>query len=387
MKMNDTSIKFLYLDEEDMIKSGVLDAGRCVDTIEEVFSLLGKGDVLMGGRNHREHGIQLIFPRKSKIEGFPLEDSADRRFMAMPAYLGGRFHMAGEKYYGSNASNNAKGLPRSILMVTLSDVETGQPLAYMSGNLLSAMRTGAVPAVAARYCAKKHVTSLSLLGPGEINKACFLAFASQYPELKTVKIKGSSPNSKSAKAMREFIQKVRPDITDIIICKSLEESIRDVDIISEAVSVEYLKWPVIDPKWMSPGTTLISSGTIGFTDLEYVAEHCKKTVDNYGMYEDYIEVYQEYDEDGNRLPSGVPGMNFVNMVNDGRIPKSTVPELGKIINGDAAGRENDEDVYVVSVNGMPILDVGWGYECYHRALDQGIGTWLKLWDKPFMHLE
>lgn len=382
----DTSIYFRYLDEEDMIKAGVLDAGRCVDTIEEVFSLLDKGDVLMGGRSHREHGIQLIFPQKSDIPGFPLEDSPDRRFMSMPAYLGGRFHKAGEKYYGSNARNNAKGLPRSILMFTLNDVETGQPLAYMSANLLSAMRTGAVPSVAARYCAKKDVKSISLLGPGEINKACYLCFVSQYPHIETVKIKGSSPTSKTAAAMKAFIEEKTPSVKNIIICETLEEAVSDVDIVSEAVSVEHLKWPVLDPKWLAPGTTIISSGSLSFTDYDYVSDHFKRVVDNYGMYQDYIDVYQQYDESGKRKPNGVPGMEFVNRVNEGRMEKSSVPELGSIVNGKVKGRTSDDDIYLISVNGMPILDIGWGYECYQKAEEEGIGTKLRLWDKPYMSL-
>ena len=73
------------------------------------------------------------------------KNADDRRFMAMPAYLGGRFDMAGVKWYGSNAENRKKGLPRSILMLTLNDKDTGAPLAYMSANILSAYRTGAVP--------------------------------------------------------------------------------------------------------------------------------------------------------------------------------------------------------------------------------------------------
>ena len=369
-----------------MLKAGVLDAGRCVDTTEEVFSLFGKGDVLMGGRDHRQHGIQLIFPQKSDIPGFPLEDSADRRFMSMPAYLGGRFHVAGEKYYGSNARNNARGLPRSILMFTLSDVETGQPLSYMSANLLSAMRTGAVPAVAARYCAKKDVRSLSFLGPGEINKAVFLAFSSQYKNIRTVKIKGSSPTSRSAAAMKEFIRKNRPDIPEIIICDTLREAVSGVDLISEAVSARYRQWPVIDPQWLSPGTTLVTSGYIEFSDPDFVADHCRKAVDSYHMYEDYVKVYQQYDEKGNRLPSGFLGMDFINLVSDGRIRQSTVPEIGEIVNGNASGRQNDDEIWLIGVNGMPILDIGWGYECYHRAAERGIGTWLKLWDKPYMAL-
>ena len=174
--MADTRIEFLYLDEEDMLKAGVMDAGKCVDTMAEVVSLLSQGDCMMGGKHRNDHGIQLMFPRKSDIPDFPLEDSRDRRFMAMPAYLGGRFHLVGQKWYGSNGRNAAKGLPRSILMVTLNDVETGQPLAYMSANLLSAMRTGAMPALAASYLARKDSKVLALIGPGVINKCAFMCY-------------------------------------------------------------------------------------------------------------------------------------------------------------------------------------------------------------------
>jgi ornithine cyclodeaminase/alanine dehydrogenase-like protein (mu-crystallin family) len=79
----------------------------------------------------------------------------DRRFVAMPAYLGGCFDICGQKWYGSNAENKKVGLPRSVLMLTLNDKSTGEPLAYMSANLISAARTGAVPAVGARYFAQK----------------------------------------------------------------------------------------------------------------------------------------------------------------------------------------------------------------------------------------
>lgn len=137
-------IDFLYLNEQDMIKAGVLDAAACVESMRETLSLFGKKDFLLGGPKGDEHGLQVNFPAVSEIEGFPLDDGPDRRFMAMPAYLGGKYHIAGQKYYGSNSHNASLGLPRSILMVTLSDVTTGAPVAYMSANLLSAMRTGAM---------------------------------------------------------------------------------------------------------------------------------------------------------------------------------------------------------------------------------------------------
>ena len=141
---------FLYLSEPDMIEAGVLDMSRCVDVTEEVFSILSTGDYLMGGPKHNSHGMGIVFPKETPFPNMPVA-GPDRRFVAMPAYLGGRFDVCGVKWYGSNAANPPKGLPRSVLTVLLNDKDTGEPLCFMSANLISAMRTGAVPAVGTRY--------------------------------------------------------------------------------------------------------------------------------------------------------------------------------------------------------------------------------------------
>lgn len=383
--MADTRIEFLYLDEEDMLKAGVMDAGKCVDTMAEVVSLLSQGDCMMGGKHRNDHGIQLMFPRKSDIPDFPLEDSRDRRFMAMPAYLGGRFHLVGQKWYGSNGRNAAKGLPRSILMVTLNDVETGQPLAYMSANLLSAMRTGAMPGLAALHLAKKDSRVISLIGPGVVNHTCLMAYMAKFDQIDTVKIKGSSKTSKTALEMKEFIEKDYPQVKNIVICDDLEEAVRDADIISEAVSVANRQWPMFEPEWFKPGCVVISSGTMDISSHEFIRDNMTKVVDNIHMYEEYVKVYEEYDKDGNRKSSGTPGMFFVNMIEDGWIDKSEVYHLGDIVRGIAPGRTSDDQMFLVSVGGMPIEDVGWGYECWQNALKNGIGTKLKLWDTPYLH--
>ena len=101
---------FLYLNEEDMIKAGVLDSAHCIDVEEELFGLLSSGDYRMGGDKHNSHGISMKFPKEQTHPGMPV-DAPDRRFLAMPAYVGGRFHVAGQKWYGSNIENPARGLP------------------------------------------------------------------------------------------------------------------------------------------------------------------------------------------------------------------------------------------------------------------------------------
>jgi len=54
----------------------------------------------------------------------------------------------------------------------LNNKDTGEPLCLMSANLLSAARTGAIPAVAARHLATRPATKLAVVGSGAINRAC-----------------------------------------------------------------------------------------------------------------------------------------------------------------------------------------------------------------------
>ncbi len=68
-------IDFLYLSEPDMIAAGVLDAERCVAVCEETFSLLGEGDYLMGGPNHNNHGMSIVFPKETKFPNIGRPDA------------------------------------------------------------------------------------------------------------------------------------------------------------------------------------------------------------------------------------------------------------------------------------------------------------------------
>ena len=132
--MSYPSLDLLYLSEEDMIKAGVTDVVKCTDCMDELLKILDKGDYRMGGENGNSHGCMVTFPDEPEFPHMP-KNAPDRRFMAMPAYVGGKFDVAGMKWYGSNVKNREKELPRSILMVMLNDKETGAPLSLMSGNL------------------------------------------------------------------------------------------------------------------------------------------------------------------------------------------------------------------------------------------------------------
>ena len=380
-------IDFLYLNEEDMLKAGVLDAASCIETMRDTLSLFGKKDFLLGGPKANEHGLQMNFPQKSDIEGFPLDDGPDRRFMAMPAYLGGRFHIAGQKYYGSDSHNSAKGLPRSILMVTLSDVDTVAPKAIMSANLLSAMRTGAMPAMAATYLANKDSKVLSLIGPGVINKCALMCYMEVLPEIEKIKIRGSSKTSKTALAMKVFIEETYPQVKEIVLCDSLEEACRDADVVSEAMSVSKENMEEFHLEWFKKGATVFSMGSFLYRKYDDFL-NTTMVVDNYGMYEKYLSNFKArgpVDEFGNKREWVIMGIHFVHLVDTNQIPREGVKNICDIVNGKEKGRTSKDEIVMCSIGGMPLEDLSWGYDCYQKALELGIGQQLNLWEKPYMN--
>ena len=382
--MSETKIDLLYLSEKDVIEAGVLDGKKCVDCMSEVMALLSKGDYRLGGDNANSHGIMMQFPKESEIEDMP-KDGPDRRYMAMPAYLGGRFHMAGQKWYGSNKENTAKGLPRSILMVTLNEVDTGAPLAYMSGNLISAMRTGAVPFVAARYYARKDSSVLSIIGAGVIGTASTICAMAEYPSIKTIKIKAGSVSSPSAKKLKDYIQEHYPQVENIEICSTLEEAVKDADIICEAVSTKDVnEHPYLKEEWLKPGAVILSSMNLVFDD-DFIANRAALVIDNWRMYEDWLEAeLKRQKEAGKERKIGVCGTNFLNLVRKGKLEKSSVPLIGDLVRGVAKGRTSEDQIVVIGACGMPIEDVGLGKDIYESAMEKGIGTKMNLWDEPYL---
>ena len=373
----DAKIDFLYLSEPDMIKAGVKDMKSCVDVIEDLLITLYKGDYVMGGANHNSHGCMIMFPDDPQFPGMP-KNADDRRFMAMPAYLGGSYQMAGMKWYGSNVENKKVGLPRSILMMILNDKDTGAPLALMSANLVSAYRTGGIPGVGAKYLARKDSRVVSIIGPGVMGKTSLAAFVSVCPNLDTVKIKGRS--QRSLDAFTRFIREELPQIKNIEICDSVEEAVKDSDIISFTTTVrdDVSSFPYINGDWIKKGA-LISMPSAARFDDDFLAG-CKLVVDNSKLYEAWEEEYP--------YPTypqvQIIGTKFTDLKHDGKIKAEDIIDITDIIEKRHPGRTSDDEIIVYSVGGMPVEDIAWGGTVYRNAVKLGIGIKLPLWDKPEM---
>ena len=374
----DTRIKFLYLSEPDMIKAGVKNMDQCVEAMEDLLVTLNKGDYVRAGVNHNSHGAQVIFPDDPQFEGMP-KNADDRRFMAMPAYLGGKYQMAGMKWYGSNCENKASGLPRSILMMMLNDKDTGAPLALMSANLVSCYRTGAIPGVGAKYLARKDSETVTIIGPGVMGRTCLLAFLSVCPKITTVKVKGRG--QRSLHAFEEFVKKECPQIQQVIVCDSMEEAVKDSDIIcvTSTAPVKEIDFPYIAEDWVKKGALICLPSAARFDD-DFLINRCKKVVDNYKLYEAWAEEfpYPSYEM------VQIIGSKFTDYLHEGRIQREDIVDIADIINKKHPGRESDDEIIVYSVGGMPVEDIAWGGTVYRNALKEGIGVELPLWDQPDM---
>lgn len=376
--MSYPEIDFLYLNEEDMIKAGVKDMKGCIEAMEEMFRLMKLGDYRMGGANGNSHGSMVMFPEKSPFPEMPV-DGPDRRFMAMPAYLGGKFDMAGVKWYGSNAENRKKGLPRSILMLILNDKDTGAPKAFMSANILSAYRTGAVPGVGFKHFAREDADTLAIIGPGVMSKTAVAAALAVRPTIKTVKVKGRG--KASLNLFVDHMQKLYPDVTFLPV-ETMEEAVRDADIVSAATSTptgDPALYPYIKEEWIKPGALIESTAALRFDD-DFIIHRARTVTDNIMLY----EAWEEEMKPNAYSTIPIPAVHVEDLIAEGKMSTNQIDDLGDILLGRKPVHRDPDEITIYSVGGMPTEDVAWGTEVYRNAVKKGIGTRLNLWDQPQM---
>jgi len=135
-----------------MIVAGGLDMRTCLDAVERAFKLLAVGEVKV--------------PNKIVLE-LPPSEQERGRINGLAAYIGGDWEVAGIKWIPSFPKNPREhGLPRASALLTLNNTNTGTPLAVMDGTIISAMRTGAMGGLGAKYLARKDSEVAALIGLG-----------------------------------------------------------------------------------------------------------------------------------------------------------------------------------------------------------------------------
>jgi len=97
-------------------------------------------------------------------------DKPDCRIIALPAYIGNGFDVAGLKWIASYPGNVQRGFPRASAVLVLNSYETGYPLAILESSIISAARTAASAVLAAHWLSgqSRRAHSLGIVGTGFI---------------------------------------------------------------------------------------------------------------------------------------------------------------------------------------------------------------------------
>lgn len=144
-----------------------------------------------------------------------------------------------------NPANRARGLPYSNALVTALDAATGQPIATLDGNWITAHRTAALSMLAAQYLARDDAATVAFLGAGVQAQSHLAALAQLYP-LTSIRIHArSAPDRLESQAAVLGLTTRRT--------ASARAAIDGADIVISAVSRGDPDLGAIDAGWLAPG--------------------------------------------------------------------------------------------------------------------------------------
>lgn len=240
-------------------------------------------------------------------------------------------------------------------IVMLSDFQTGEPLALLEGSYLTMIRTGALSGVATKHLARHNAKNLCIIGTGEQAKGIAEAvFAVRDIE----KVILYNRTEEKAYAFAQYIQEKfnKP----AYVYASPDEAISEADII---VTTTNASTPVFT-ETLKKGVHINAVGSFR-PSMQELPSHAIANANKV-----VVESKEAALEETGDLQ--VP-------IKEGLFEASDIhAELGQIITGEKAGRENDEEITIFKSVGLAVVDIIVAKYLYEKAMERGVGTTIQL---------
>ncbi len=322
----------LVLSYDDVIAT--LEPGACAEAMAQVLAAHARGEAYMPLRS------VMMPPGAAGFMGL------------MPAWRGGAEAAFALKAICLMPGNPARGLDAHQGIVVLFDGEIGMATAILDASAITEIRTAAVSAVATDALARANAKVLAILGAG-VQARSHLNALPRVRKFEQVRI--YAPSEAHARAVLDGVQGDRG--VEFTVAASAEEAVRGADVVVTATSS---RDPVLRREWLGPGAHVnaVGASTPPFHELDTA------TVAASALFCDSREsLLGEAAEFQLAIREGlIEGESHVRA------------ELGELLAGQRAGRQDDEELTVYRSLGLAVEDLAAAELAVRRARGQGRGT-------------
>ena len=320
----------LLLNRSDV--ASLLNLDECIDAVEGAFRAHAEGRSLNPGLMHVEAvGGEFHI----KAGGLKYDH---RNYFALKTNGG---------FFGNAAKN---GLPNILGVIYLADASNGFPLAIMDSLYITALRTGAATAIAARFLARLDARTATICGSGRQARIQLRALCKTV-SLETVFIWSRNPAHAAATAA-ELTTELGFPVEPVV---SLPKALSQSDIV---ISCTPSKQPIIKRSWIAPGTFIAAVGADSPDKQELEPELMRGAT----IVTDITEQCAHVGELHHALDRGIVRIQDVKA------------ELGDLIAGRSAGRSTHDEITIFDSTGTALQDVAAAALTYEKAVASKRGT-------------
>ncbi len=323
-----TNTELLYLSRADVEHAG-LDMGAIIGLLERAFLDKGRGQVEM--------------PPKPGIHTMP-----DAFIHAMPAYIPS-MKSAGIKWVSGYPDNYKRTLPYISGLLILNDVESGVPYAVMDCTWITAYRTGAATALAAKYLARPESETAAILACGVQGRTNLEALAC------VIKLKKAYAYDVLPDAQARYVDEMSRKLDlEIIGVKEPREAVEEADLVVTSGPILKHPQPTIEHGWIHPGVFASAVDFDSYFSGAAMAEMDRISTDDHAQFQYYRSV--------------------------GYFQQTPEPyaDLGELVAGLKPGRQSPNERTMAINLGLAMDDMAVAPTVYRLAKEKGLGTALTL---------